>query len=72
MYALVGDEAKVNLAFSVGRFGELTQNAARQDGGDLGGALGGGELVGWERGGQRIRFSTIRNHAWRAADLIWP
>jgi hypothetical protein len=41
-------EAKVNLAFSVRIFGVLAQNAARQDGGDFGGAFGGGELVGWD------------------------
>lgn len=58
MYALVGDEAKVNLAFSVDVFGVLTQEAAGQDGGDFGGACGGGELVGWRQYGGRHVVSS--------------
>ena len=50
MKALPWRRAKAKIGLSVRGSSVLSEEAARQDGGDFGGAFGGGELVGWGEG----------------------
>ena len=67
MNALPWRTAKANLAFSVGSFGVLAEYAARQDGGDFGGALGGGELVGR---GEELECHAVSSRCEKELDTI--
>jgi len=67
MYALPWRTAKSKIGLSVGAFCLLTQQAARQDGGDFGGALGGGELVGW---GEELGRHVVSSGCEREPDTI--
>ena len=67
MKALPWRTAKSKIGLSGGRGGVLTQNAARQDGGDFGGALGRGELVGW---GQELGRHAMSSRSDKELDTI--
>jgi len=67
MKALPWRTAKSKIGLSDRVFGMLTQNAARQDGGDFSGAFRGGELVGW---GEGKGFHVVSRRSDKELDTI--